>query len=280
MLIVGERLNSSRPPIQSAMARRDGEFLVNEARRQWAAGAHCLDVNTATMLDAEVPCLTWLVALIQEAIPEAQLAIDSPDTRALEAGLRAHRGRAFLNSITGETKRIEEVLPLVREFRPRVIALTMDDDGLHRDAGKRFEIGARLVDRLAGEGVDLDDIFIDPLVFPVSAEPDAGIVALDIMEKLRASYPGVHTICGLSNVSYGIPLRRQVNQVYMVMAMARGLDAVIIDPLDPRMMANILTARMLLGRDAGCRGYLTAYRDGRLSLEPVAAKPPEEPGPR
>jgi len=279
MLIVGERINSTRTPIQSAMARRDGEFLVNEARRQWEAGSHFLDVNTATMLDAEVPCLTWLVTLIQEAIPAARLAIDSPDAAALEAGLKAHRGRALLNSLTGEQKRIEEVMPLIREFRPRVIALTMDDDGLHRDAQKRFEIGARLVELLAGDGVALDDIFVDPLIFPVSAEPDAGLIALDIMGKLRASYPGVHTICGVSNVSFGMPLRKQINQVYLIMAMARGLDAVIVDPLDPRMMANILTARMLLGQDAGCRGYLTAYREGRLALEPPAAKPPGEPTP-
>ena len=273
MLIVGERINSTRAPIQSALARRDGEFLVGEARRQWGAGARYLDVNTATLLDAEVPCLTWLVALIQEAIPEAQLAIDSPDPQALEAGLKAHHGRALLNSITGEPRRIEEVLPLIREFRPRVIALPMDDDGLHRDAQKRFAIGARLVDLLARDGVALDDIFVDPLVFPVSAEPDAGLIALDIMEKFRASYPGVHTICGLSNVSYGMPLRKQINQVYMVMAMARGLDAVIVDPLDPRMMANILTARLLLGQDAGCRGYLTAYREGRLELDAAAPAP-------
>jgi 5-methyltetrahydrofolate--homocysteine methyltransferase len=272
MLIVGERINSTRTPIQSAMARRDGEFLVSEARRQWEAGARYLDINTATMLDAEVACLTWLVQLIQEAVPESHLAIDSPDAQALRAGLEAHRGRAMLNSITGERKRIEEVLPLIREFRPRVIALTMDDDGLHRDAEKRFAIGAALIDLLTRDGVALDDIFVDPLVFPVSAEPDAGTIALDIMERLRDAFPGVHTICGLSNVSYGMPLRKQVNQVYMVMAMTRGLDAVIVDPLDQRMMANILTARMLLGGDPVCKGYLAAYREGRLTLEPASPR--------
>jgi 5-methyltetrahydrofolate--homocysteine methyltransferase len=274
MLIVGERINSTRAPIQAALARRDGEFLVDEARRQWEAGSHYLDVNTATMLEAEGPCMTWLVTLIQDALPEARLAIDTPDARALEAGLRAHRGRALLNSITAERQRLDAVLPLIREFQPQVVALTMDDDGLHRDADKRFAIGAGLLERLARVGVALDDVFVDPLVFPVSAEPDAGTIALDIMQKLRQAYPGVHTICGLSNVSYGMPLRKLVNQVYMVMAMTRGLDAVIVDPLDRRMMAHILTARMLLGQDPGCKGYLTAYREGRLSLEPAPAGGP------
>jgi len=108
---------------------------------------------------------------------------------------------------------------------------------------------------------------VDPLIFPVSAEEDAGLIALAIMDRLKAAYPGVHTICGLSNVSHGLPVRRQINQVFMILAMSRGLDAVIVDPLDPRMMVNVLTARMLLGRDPGCKTYLTAYRQGRLNLD-------------
>ena len=267
MIIVGERINSTRKPIQPAMAARDEAFLLREAKEQWGAGSHYLDVNTATLLEGEAECMTWLVELIQAAIPGALVSIDSPSAPALEAGLRAHRGQAMLNSITGEKKRIEELLPLVREHRPRVIALTMDDGGLHRDAQKRFEIGAMLIERLAGAGIPAGDIFVDPLVFPVSAEEDAGGIALDIMDKLRAAYPGVHTICGLSNVSYGLPVRKLVNQVYMIMAMARGLDAVILDPLDQRMMAQVQTARLLLGQDPGCKGYLTAYREGRLNLD-------------
>jgi len=271
MIIVGERINSTRKPVQPALASRDEAFLLREAKEQWAAGSSYLDVNTATLLEGEAACMTWAVKLIQDAIPNALLSIDSPSARALEAGLRAHRGQAMLNSITGERKRIEEVLPLIGEFKPRVIALTMDDDGLHRDAQKRFEIGAGLIELVAGAGIPAEDIFVDPLVFPVSAEENAGTIALEIMEKLRAAYPGVHTICGVSNVSYGLPVRKQVNQVYLLMAMSRGLDAAILDPLDPRMMVNIVTARMLLGQDPGCRAYLAAYRQGRLNLDPAPA---------
>src|SRR6266542_1807226 len=267
MIIVGERINSTRKPIQEALQAGNEAALLGEAQEQWAAGAQYLDVNTATMLDTEAEWMTRLVTGIQAAIPQALLAIDSPNATALDAGLRAHRGRALLNSITGERERIEAVLPLVREFRPRVIALTMDDDGLQREAEKRFAIGARLIERLMREGVAADDIFVDPLIFPVSAEEDAGFIALTIMDRLKAAYPGVHTICGLSNVSHGLPVRKQVNRVYLIMAMSRGLDAVIVDPLDQRMMVNIVTARMLLGRDPGCKGYLTAYRQGRLNVD-------------
>jgi len=258
MIIVGERINSTRKPVQPALASRDEAFLLREAKEQWAAGSSYLDVNTATLLEGEAACMTWAVKLIQDAIPNALLSIDSPSARALEAGLRAHRGQAMLNSITGERKRIEEVLPLSGEF-------------------KRFEIGASLIELVAQAGIPAEDIFVDPLVFPVSAEENAGTIALEIMEKLRAAYPGVHTICGVSNVSYGLPVRKQVNQVYLLMAMSRGLDAAILDPLDPRMMVNIVTARMLLGQDPGCRAYLAAYRQGRLNLEAPPTAPTAVP---
>jgi 5-methyltetrahydrofolate--homocysteine methyltransferase len=274
MLIVGERLNSTRKAIQDALEAGDDAALLGEARAQWAAGAHYLDLNTATLLDGEAPAMARLVAAIQAAIPEALVAIDSPSPEALAAGLAVHRGRALLNSITAERDRLEAVLPLVREFRPRVVALAMDDDGLERDPEKRLAVGVRLVERLAADGVPLDDIFVDPLVFPVSAEEDAALVTLDVMDRLKRTCPGVHTICGLSNVSHGLPVRRQVNQVFMIMAMARGLDAVIVDPLDRRMMVNILTARLLLGQDPGCRAYLAAYREGRLALDGAPAPRP------
>jgi len=274
MLIVGERLNSTRSAIAQALAAGDEAALLSEASAQWAAGSDYLDVNTAAMLDEEPTSMTWLVQRIQSAIPGALISVDSPNPEALEAGLRVHRGRALLNSLTGERERLAGVLPLIREFVPRVIALAMDDDGLQRDPGRRFAIGARLIETLSGRGLALDDIFVDPLIFPVSAETDAAFVALDIMDRLKAAYPGVHVICGVSNVSHGLPVRRQVNQVYLLMAMARGLDAVIVDPLDARMMVNILTARMLLGQDPGCKAYIMAYRQGRLNAEsaPVAAR--------
>ena len=274
MLIVGERLNSTRTAIAEALAAGDEAALVADAAAQWTAGCDYLDVNTAAMLDDEPRLMAWLVQRIQAAVPGALIAVDSPNPEAVEAGLRAHRGRALLNSITAERERLEAVLPLVREFNPRVIALAMDDDGLQRDPERRFAISARLIETLVERGVPPDDIFVDPLIFPVSAENDAALVALEIMDRLKAAYPRVHVICGVSNVSHGLPIRRQINQVYLLMAMARGLDAVIVDPLDARMMVNILTARMLLGQDPGCKAYIAAYRQGRLNAEsaPAAAR--------
>ncbi len=269
MIIIGERINSTRKPITKAMEERDAEFILTEARCQWDAGSNYLDVNTAMMRAGESETMTWAVELIQADIPEALIAIDSANPAAIEAGFKAHKGRALLNSINMEKDRIDSIIPLIREFRPRVVGLTIDDAGVTQDEEKRFDLAVQLIDLLTENDVELDDIFIDPLIFPVSAELQAGNVSLNIIGRLKESYPDVHLVCGLSNISFGLPERRLINQVYMVMAMARGLDGAIIDPLDKRLMANITTARTLMGQDKACREFLKTYRAGGLNLEPA-----------
>ena len=269
MIIVGERINSTRKPITAALEAHDEAHIVNEARRQWDTGAAYLDVNTAMMRAGEPEAMTWVIELIQNEIPEAQIAIDSANPEAVEAGFKAHQGRALLNSINMEKERMESIIPLIREHKPRVIGLTIDDNGVTQDADKRFDLGVQVIELLTKNDIDLDDIFIDPLIFPVSAELQAGNVSLNIMGRLKEQYPGVHMVCGLSNISFGLPERKLINQVYMMMAMGRGLDAAIIDPLDKRMMASIITARTLLGQDKACKGYLKAYRSDGLNLELV-----------
>jgi len=271
MIIIGERINSTRKPIAAALKARDADYILNEAHRQWDAGAAYLDVNTAMMRANEPEVMTCVIELIQGEFPQALVAIDSANSVAVEAGLKAHRGRPLLNSINGEKERMEVLLPLIREYKPRVIGLTIHDHGVTQDADKRYGIGADLIEVLSKNEINLDDIFIDPLIFPVSAELQAGNAALDIMGRLKENYPGVHTVCGLSNISFGLPERKLINQVYMILAMGRGLDAAIIDPLDRRMIASIITANTLLGQDKACKNYLKSYRRGDLNPEPAAA---------
>jgi len=271
MIIIGERINSTRKPIAAALEARDADHILNEARRQWEAGAAYLDVNTAMMRAAEAEVMTWVIELIQGELPEALVAIDSANPAAVEAGFKAHKGRPLLNSINGEKERMDALIPLIREYNPRVIGLTIDDGGISQDADNRYRIGAELIELLLENKISLDDIFIDPLIFPVSAELQAGNVSLAIIRRLKENYPGVHTICGLSNISFGLPERKLINQVYMILAMGHGLDAAIIDPLDRRMMAGITTVITLLGQDKVCRNYLKAYRSGDLNLDPGTA---------
>ncbi len=271
MIIIGERINSTRKPITAALEARDADHILNEARRQWEAGAAYLDVNTAMMRTAEAEVMTWVIELIQDELPEALVAIDSANPAAVEAGFKAHKGRPLLNSINGEKERMDALMPLIQEYNPRVIGLTIDDGGISQDADNRYRIGAELIELLLENNISLDDIFVDPLIFPVSAELQAGNVSLAIIRRLQQNYPGVHTVCGLSNISFGLPERRLINQVYMMLAMGQGLDAAIIDPLDRRMMASIITATTLLGQDRVCRNFLKAYRGGELNLDPVPA---------
>ncbi|MFQ5872609.1 MAG: dihydropteroate synthase [Dehalococcoidia bacterium] len=265
MLVIGERINTSRPSIEQPVREKNLDLLLTEARKQVEAGADYLDVNTATMMEREEEYITWAISAIQQAV-DVPICIDSPNPRALEAGLRAVKGRPLLNSINLETKRVEAVLPLVREHRPKVIALCMDDTGMPVTVEDRMRHADRLVDLLVGAGIDIDDIYIDPLLLPVGTDSGSAMVTLDSIEKIMQDFPGVHTVCGLSNVSFGLPLRRLINQNFLTTAMTKGLDSVVLDPCDRRLMSNLTTSKMILGQDDNCMEYINAHRRQKLVL--------------
>jgi len=265
VLIVGERINSSRKEIAEAVSARDAGFLQSVARAQVEAGAHLVDVNVGTFVHEEPQYMKWIVQVVQEAV-ETPLCVDTPNPAAAAQGLAVHRGKALLNSITAQKDRFDGMLPLVKQYGCGVVALLVDDNGTPQSAEDRFALASELVRRLTDEGVPRDDIYIDPVVAPISAETGAAMAVLDTIEKVARCLNGVHVICGLSNVSFGLPFRRQINRMFLVMAMARGLDGVIIDPCDARMMANLVTGNALLGKDDYCMGYITAYREGKLNV--------------
>jgi 5-methyltetrahydrofolate--homocysteine methyltransferase len=263
MLIVGERINASRKAIKPAIENRDADFIIKEAQDQVKAGAHLVDVNAGVFVNKEVEYLPWLVETIQAKV-DVPLCIDSPDPKAIEAALAVHKGQPMINSISLEQKRFEEILPLIEKYKAKVVGLCMSDRGMPKTADERSEVASELIEKLTEAGVALDNIYVDPLVMAVSTDSSFGIAFLQAVRRIMERHPGVHTICGLSNISYGLPLRKQINQMFAVLGMAMGLDALIIDPLDPKMMANILTVQTLLGTDPYCAGYLKAYRDGRF----------------
>ena len=264
-LIIGELINSTRKQIQPLLEARDAEAIIGLARRQVEAGAHLVDVNCATLMEDEVECMAWAVRTIQDAL-DVRISIDSPNPKALRRGLEVHRGKAFLDSINLEHDRWTELLPLVQEFRPEVVALCMDDQGIPDSALGRIEFATRLVDGLTAAGVPPQDIYVDPLLFPIATDSHCVTMFLEAVDLIKARFPDVHTICGLSNVSFGLPYRAQINQIFLALCLAHGIDALILDPLDRRLMASLATAQMLLGRDEFCRGYLTAVRAGRLEF--------------
>jgi len=251
--------------VQEAVARRDAGFIRDLARRQFEAGAHYIDVNCGTFISEEPELLSWLVREVQDELNNAPLCIDSPNPKAVEAALKVHQGTPLLNSITGEKERYEALEPLVVKYGCKIVVLCMDDEsGIPRDAATRYQIATRLIESLTAKGVKQEDIYVDPLIQPISVDTKNGLAAAETIRMVREKYPAVHAICGLSNISFGLPERKLLNQAYMVVCTTYGLDAVILDPEDKMMMRLVYAVDALLNRDPYCGKYLRAYRSGLL----------------
>lgn len=269
MLIVGERINTSRkikgePVIERAVVKRDAAYFVELARRQFEAGATYIDINAGTLTTGEPEALEWLTKVVQEAV-DAPISFDTPNPEALQRALAAYnpgKGQPLINSITAETIRYANVLPFVLKHKAKVIALSMDDTGIQPDPAKRLSVARKLVGDLTAAGVALDDIYVDPLTFPIGTGSDVGVAMLDIIEKIMAEYPGVHTIAGVSNVSHGMPARKLLNQAMTILALGKGLDAAILDPNDQYLMGLVCATEALLGRDDFCMNYISRSREG------------------
>lgn len=266
MLIIGERINTSRKAIAPAVAARDSGFIRREAISQSQAGAAFIDVNCGTMVDEEPETLAWLVQTVQEAAGGAPCSLDSPNPKALERALQVHQGKPIINSITGERERLAAVLPLVGEYRTGIIALAMDDTGMPETAAERFTIAARLVDELTKAGVPPADIYLDPMVRPVSTGSHYARVVFETLGQFRKEFPEVHTCCGLSNISYGLPARKLINHTFLILALAAGLDTAILDPLDKRLISLIYAAEVLLEQDEYALQYINAFRSEKLEV--------------
>jgi len=271
MLIVGERINTSRkvkgePVIEKAVVERDAEYFRKLAKDQVEAGATYIDVNCGTLTSGEPEAMEWLVRTVQGAV-DAPISFDSPNPAAIERAIAAYdrsKGQPMINSITAESERFKNILPFVQTHGTKVIALSMDDAGIQPDPEKRLAVARDLVKRLTDAGIPLDDIYIDPLTFPIGTGSDVALAMLDIIQKIMSEFPGVHTIAGISNVSHGMPARKLLNQAMTLLAMDRGLDAAIVDPMDRYLMALIASAEALLGRDEFSMNYIALAREGRF----------------
>jgi len=259
MIIIGERLNSSRKSIIEALQCRDAKVICEQARKQEQEGASYIDLNAAALMDDEIEGLRWAIPLLQREL-SVPLSIDTPNPKAMEAALKIHKGRALLNSVTAEKSSLDSLLPIIREFKPRVIALCLEESGPPANAEIAVDRARKLTDILTGAGLQPEDIFFDPLVRPIGVDAASGALFLDSVEKIKREMPQVKTIAGLSNVSFGMPQRRLLNRTFLALAMARGLDAAICDPLDAEIQATIHAATALLGQDASLKSYLRYSR--------------------
>ncbi len=277
MLIIGERINSSRKPVARAIAKKEEKFLIEQARLQIESGAHFIDVNCAVSLEKEKEDLIWLIKTLQDNL-EVYISIDSPNPEVIEQALKIHKGKPFVNSITAESEKLKHMLGILEDKDVFVIALTIDNNGIPDTSEKRIKLAKDLVNSLKQAGIESDNIYIDPLVKPISSESDQAKNFLEAVRMLKQS--GIKTIGGLSNASYGLPARRILNAVFLSLAIEAGMDAVIIDPVDELIQSGIkagdkglpfseetfeLAKEALLGEDAYCANYIKAFREGKLT---------------
>ena len=262
MLIIGELINTSRKAVREAVETGNAEYIRQLAKAQIDAGANYLDVNCGTMIFNEVEMMEWLVNTVQEAV-EAPLCIDSPNPQAIEKGLSLVKyGQPLINSITAEVERYHQILPLILKYKAKIVALCMDDTGIPETAEKRMHVVKNLYQSLTDAGVPEEDIYFDPLVTPVSTGDRVGLEVLETLALISKEYPNVHKVCGLSNVSFGLPNRKVLNRLFLVQTMTMGMDSYILDPLDRVMMGFVHGSQVLLGLDPYCGNYLSVHRKG------------------
>ena len=262
--VIAERINMTRKKIRERVWARDTQFVTREVGKQANAGATHIDVNAGGDPAKEVDDMVWLVETVS-SVTELPLSFDSANPQALEEGLkRCNRPGSVINSITGEKERIDGILPLVKQYDTHVIALTMDDSGMPEDGEGRVRITRDLVRVLTDAGVGLDRVHFDHLVRPAGTNPGQAQFICEAIRTTRREFPDAHIALGLSNISFGLPKRRHLNQAFVSMLVAAGADGAIVDPCEKGMMTTLLSARAVLGLDEYGMDYITAERDGRL----------------
>jgi cobalamin-dependent methionine synthase I len=263
MLIVGEEINTSRPAVTEAVGKRDKGFITEIARKQVEAGAHYLDVNASTFLHEEPECLRWLVETIQSEI-RVPLCLASNNPKAVSEALMRHEGQPMVNGVSLDPDHFAALAPVVGTKSCRVVAQCSSGKTPPETFEQKVQIGSELIEKLTAKGIALDRIYLDPCIQPMGVNSGMAITALEAMRELSNRYLGIHTICGLSGVSFGLPKRRLINSTFLAIAMAYGLTAAVLNPLDQQLMATVLAAEMILGRDDGCERYISAYQKGKV----------------
>jgi 5-methyltetrahydrofolate--homocysteine methyltransferase len=241
------------------MVAGDYSRVIADAEAQVAAGAQMLDVNAGIPLADEPALLAKAIQLVQ-SITDVPLAIDSSIVAALEAGLAVYKGKALLNSVTGEEERLEVVLPLVKKYGCAVVAISNDETGISQDPDVRFEVAKKIVNRAADYGIPACDIVVDPLVMPIGAINQAGVQVMQLLHRLKTELK-VNTTCGASNVSFGLPERNGINSAFLTMAIGAGLTSAITNPLHEEVVKACMAADVMMGHDPDCARWIRKFRE-------------------
>jgi 5-methyltetrahydrofolate--homocysteine methyltransferase len=261
--VIGERINTSRKHVHQAVVDRNADYIRNDVIQQQEAGALFIDVNAGARIGHEQDDMQWLLDTIQ-AVATRPLCLDSPDPEILEMACRQVKQTPMINSISLEKERFDTLMPFLTGRGCKIVGLCMDDTGMPSSSRDIVDRATTLVTELSAIGFNHGDIYIDPLVQPISTDTTKGTLVLEAVRTIRRLFPEVHITGGLSNISYGLPQRKIINRTFVVLMMAAGMDSAIVDPLDSAIMGTIKTADMLLGKDNFCGRYLKGVRSGAI----------------
>lgn len=263
-VLIGERLNpTGKKSLAEALKRGDLEVLSREAVAQVEAGADILDINVACPGIDEIALLPRAVEKVMASV-DVPLCIDINHPGALEGALRVYTGKPIINSVTGEESSLNQILPLVKEHGAAVIGLTLDDEGIPKEADRRVAIASKIIERAASLGIPAEDVIIDCLALSLGADSKAGWVALEAIRKVKAEL-GVNQTLGASNISFGLPDRNLVNHTFLAMAISSGVTCPTVDVA--RVRPAVLAADMILGRDRFAQRYMRDFRQRRSQRE-------------
>lgn len=264
MTVIGEKINGTPAGVREAVDKRDAGSIARLATSQAEAGVDYIGVNVGTGTGDEAESMEWALEVVR-SVTDKPVSLDSSDPAVLIKGLDlCGESRPFINSASGELSKTECILPLAAEYDCPIVALPMDESGIPDTPERSLEIRRRILESAVRWGIPERDLFFDPVVIPVSTDHRQGRVTLDTLSIIKSELPGVSTILGLSNVSFGLPKGNLLNRALLSIAIFIGLDAVLMDPTDEGLRSTVYSAEVVAGNDDFCRRYIKACRRGEL----------------
>ena len=263
MIVLGELINSTRKSVQKALAEKDEATIRRLAREQLEAGADIIDVNTATSMEREIDDMKWVIGLIYDEVGEdVRIAIDTPNPKAMAAGLKLCKARPLLNSVNNDPRQ-KELIDIAKGSEGDIVGLPMGGKtAMPKTVEERLEETDILVCTLEQAGIDLNRLYVDTIVMTIGSNQEQGRAVINATREVKRRFgdKGVKASVGLSNVSFGLPKRTLLNQAFLAMLLEAGLDMAVIDPRDEGMMDILRASEAIIGTDQNCLKYMRHVR--------------------
>lgn len=263
MIIIGEKINGSIPAVAEAIAKRDAEFIRERARIQTEAGATYLDCCASVPEAEEVETLKWMIDCIQE-VSDLPIAVDSPSADVIAQVFPYCKRPGLINSVSGEGGKVDKLFPLIADTKWEVICLLSDDSGIPKCAADRLKVFDYIIAKAKEYGIATSRLHIDPLVEMLCTSEDGIAMVEEVIHTVKEKFPSIHVTGAVSNISFNLPVRKLLNQAFLVLAMKAGMDSAVLDPTNRDMMGMMYATEAMLGLDEYCMEYIGAYRDGKF----------------